>query len=357
MRRTWARNSFLLIVALLLWLAGHFPAWIEKHYSTHWYIKIANIQRVITGWIPFSIGDLLYLGWGIAAIVALVQLCRAIAAKTFTWQWFWLKISRLAGKLLGLYVIFYLAWGLNYSRLGIAYQLQLDEKPYTTAELDTLTGALLQRVNATRRQMGGTNIAYPSYKKIFKETVGAYDQLGSRFGFLAYHHPSIKRSLYSVPLTYMGYAGYYNPFSGEAQVNTHLPPFHLPYVACHEAAHQLGYGDESEANFIGYLAAKASGNALFAYSAYLDLFSYANGELYFRDSAAARRNYRQLDTLVKADLLTARRFFQRYKNPVEPVIKLFYGAYLKANHQPRGIATYDEVTGWLIAYRKKYGEL
>jgi hypothetical protein len=36
---------------------------------------------------------------------------------------------------------------------------------------------------------------------------------------------------------------------------------------------------------------------------------------------------------------------------------LLYGNYLKANNQPKGIETYNEVVSWLIAYRKKYGEL
>ena len=122
-------------------------------------------------------------------------------------------------------------------------------------------------------------------------------------------------------------------------------------------AHQLGYGDESEANFVGYLAASASDDPLFHYSAYLDLFNYANGELFMRDTVAARKHYRGLDTLVRADIQFARRFFMQYRSRMEPVVKFFYGQYLKANHQPRGVDTYDEVNGWLIAYRKKYQKL
>lgn len=358
LQRTWIRNAALLALAILLWLAAQFPLFIENRYSTHWYLVIAHIQRFITHWMPFSLGDLIYIGWGIALLTACYSLVKKLVTHAFTWPWFWLKLSRLVGKLLGLGVVFYLFWGLNYSRLGIAYQLQLNERPYTTGELDTLTGELLQKVNTTRLQLGrDTNYAYPGYRSVFTGTAAAYGKLAERFPFLTYRNPSIKRSLFSGVLTYMGYSGYYNPFSGEAQVNTKLPRFHLPYVTCHEVAHQLGYGDESEANFVGYLAAKASDDPAFTYSCYLDLFTYANGELYMRDSAAARSHYRALDTLVKIDLRAARRFFLQYKNPVEPVIHFFYGEYLKANHQPRGVDTYDAVTGWLLAYQRKYGEL
>ncbi len=84
---------------------------------------------------------------------------------------------------------------------------------------------------------------------------------------------------------------------------------------------------------------------------------YANGELFVRDSAAARANYRALDTLVKRDMRVYREFLLATRNPVEPMIRLFYGEYLKANNQPKGLETYNEVVAWLIAYQKKYGKL
>ncbi|MEP6845403.1 MAG: DUF3810 family protein, partial [Panacibacter sp.] len=107
----------------------------------------------------------------------------------------------------------------------------------------------------------------------------------------------------------------------------------------------------------GYLAAISSNDQRFHYSAYFDMFSYANNELFLRDSIAARANYKLLDTLVRKDIQDYRKFILAHKNPVGPLIDMMYGKYLKANNQPNGLQTYDEVIGWLIAYRKKYGEL
>ncbi|WP_158559177.1 DUF3810 domain-containing protein [Deminuibacter soli] len=358
LKRTWIRNAVLLFLAILIYLAGYFPSAVEYWYSANWFKRIASIQRTLLGWLPFSAGDLLYISWGLALIIGVIQLFRVIFNKTFTWQWLWLKLSRLVGKLLFIYVFFYLVWGLNYSRLGIAYQLHLDEQPYSTPTLDSITQELLHKTNAARLQLGpDTNYVYPDYQEIITGTKEAYSKLEQQFPFLAYRRASIKPSMFSELLMYMGTAGYYNPFTGEAQVNIKVPPGDLPYITCHEVSHQLGYGDESEANFVGYLAAKAAGNPVFAYSVYTDLFRYANSELYLRDSSAARRNYRALDTLVKIDLRARRRYYLKYKNRAEPVISFFYGQYLKANHQPQGVDTYNAVTGWLVAYRKKYGEL
>ena len=155
----------------------------------------------------------------------------------------------------------------------------------------------------------------------------------------------------------MGYLGYYNPFSGEAQVNTTVPAFVIPYTVCHEVAHQLGYGSESEANFVGYIAATHSGNPQIEYSAYFNLFAYANRQLYQVDSLAALENIHLLDTLVKKDYQTYRDFILAHQNPVEPIITKFYGLFLQANKQPLGILTYDEVVGWLIAYKNKFGKI
>jgi hypothetical protein len=46
---------------------------------------------------------------------------------------------------------------------------------------------------------------------------------------------------------------------------------------------------------------------------------------------------------------------KKYRNPIEAIIDHLYGQYLKANNQPSGKLTYNEVVAWLVAYYKKYG--
>ena len=58
-----------------------------------------------------------------------------------------------------------------------------------------------------------------------------------------------------------------------------------------------------------------------------------------------------------ADIREWREFLKRHKNPFEPVIQWMYGNYLKANKQPRGISSYNEVIVDLIAYYKKFGKI
>jgi hypothetical protein len=258
--------------------------------------------------------------------------------------------------ILFVYVFFNLLWGLNYNRRGIAFQLGLEVKQYSLQDLDTLAVTIQQRVNyyaafVTEAQRD----SFDRKKLLFRGSVDAYREAGKIFPFLKYEGRSVKPSLYSYLGNYLGFQGYYNPFSGEAQVNTTVPRFLEPYVTTHEIAHQLGYGKENEANFVGFLACRSYSSNAFRYSVYYDLYNYALGELYSRDTALARKLQEGVHPQVKRDQKEFRNFYRRYKNPVENIVMWGYGQYLKANNQPAGKRSYNEVVIWLIAYYKKYG--
>ena len=185
----------------------------------------------------------------------------------------------------------------------------------------------------------------------------AYTRLPSFYPFLKYQPVSVKPSVWSWLGNYMGFTGYYNVFTGEAQVNTLVPKFLQPFTTCHEVAHQLGYAKEMEANFVAYLAATASQDTLLHYSVYLDMFMYSNRNLFMSDSVAAKEFIEILIPAVKDDLKEWRTFNKKHRNPIEPVFRWVYGKYLEGNQQPQGVFSYDEVTGFIIAYYKKYGRI
>ena len=140
-------------------------------------------------------------------------------------------------------------------------------------------------------------------------------------------------------------------------MNTTVPKFLQPYIACHEVAHQVGYAKEMEANFVGYLAAANADDTLFQYSCYLDLFMYTNRNLYLQDSNAAKLYRKDLSPAVLSDLKEWIEFNRKHRSFIEPVISWAYGKYLQSNRQPQGILSYDEVTAFLLAYYKKFGRI
>jgi hypothetical protein len=353
-RRSW---FWLLIVGLFIKIIILFPAFIEHNYSTTVYPGIVSFMRIFLGWLPVSIGDILYTAAGLFIFWKIFCFIKRLVQRGFTRQYFKARILSMLLAALVIYIYFNLAWGLNYNRLGIAYQLQLEPKEYSVEDLKMITGVLIQKVNETRRPFRDSIISTPPYAQVFDASDTAYSFLAKHYPWLQYRHQSIKRSLYGSLGNYFGFMGYYNPFTGEAQLNLNIPKFLLPYVTCHEMGHQLGYASESEASFVGYLAAIHSNDSLYHYSTYFDLFSYANRELAMRDSVAAKGNFSHLDNYVKGDFYQLRDYLQSARNPLEPLIRIFYDQYLKANQQEKGMQSYNEVVGWLIAYKKKYGTI
>jgi hypothetical protein len=266
-------------------------------------------------------------------------------------------LRKFFGICLIIYVVFNAFWGLNYNRTGIAKQLGLQMNKYSLAELDTLTSVLQSRLNeyvvlADPRQRD----SFYKKRNLFRESFQAYARIAPQYPFLSYHPQSIKPSIFSYIGNVLGFSGYYNPFSGEAQVNTTVPVFTQPYIACHEIGHQLGYGKENEANFAGFLACRSHPLPAFRYSVYFDMYNYTIGELFRRDSTTAKSFVAGLDPLVKKDFRELRDFYDKYQNPVEPVITWLYGNYLKANRQPAGRQTYNQVVAFLIAWQNKFGK-
>src|SRR6202000_2487491 len=103
--------------------------------------------RLLFGWLPFSIGDIVYGGLILWLIVGLVQLIRRLVKRQVDKLWLFAWLRGALFIFLLVYVLFNGLWGLNYDRLGIADQLALDVRPYTTAELGELTEILIGRVN------------------------------------------------------------------------------------------------------------------------------------------------------------------------------------------------------------------
>lgn len=352
-KKWWLKPVVLLAVIVLVHFIALQTNWIELFYSIHIYLIISSLLRILTGWIPFSFGDVLY---GFVIFWLLFKVIHFFRRKP-TWKKFLFAVRNLTVKILWAYLFFLLMWGLNYYRYGIGYQLHIIPAKYSNADLKNTTFQLLLKLNESVKKLDSIHYTYPSNKIIFQQAIAMYDTAENKYAYLTYKHAAVKQMLCGSIGNYSGFLGYYNPFSGEAQVNTNVPAFVIPFTTCHEMAHQIGYASESEASFVGYLVIKDNNQPVFNYSAYFDLFSYANSELFSRDSVAAKQNVKLLDTLVKKDYAVYRKYLLQYKNPVEPLITLMYGNYLKAHNQPKGIESYDEVVAWIVAYYKKYGAL
>ena len=346
----------LIILAIAIKIFSFFPDAVEAYYSTGIYPAIAQAQRMLLGWIPFSMGDLLYAAAVIYLVVHLVRFIRRLWRQDTGKAYWFLLIRRVIWIALWVYIIFNVAWGLNYNRRGIAYQLDLQVQPYSQTDLLTVMGQIVSKLNDLDSSARLTRLAIRDKDFLFDGAATAYENLWDQQAAFKYSYPSVKPSLFSYLGNYLGFTGYYNPFSGEAQVNTTVPLFIQPFTTCHEIGHQLGYARENEANFAGYLSARSSPNPAFRYSVYYDLYMYARYYMYRMDSANLHELDHSLHEGIKNDYKEMNEFWKRHQTPIEMIVDHLYGEYLRANQQPKGKLTYNEVIAWLIAYYKKYGK-
>ena len=348
----------LLIISVAIHVYSLDSMRVESGYSHQFFASFSRLLRLSLGWIPFSIGDFLYgigVGWLIWQAYRLTRRLLAIRKKPANWSVISAFLMNLFIFFSSLYIVFNVFWGINYNRMGIAWQLGLKMEKYSTADLQNINALLVEKVNQSKAVLVKNKTSYPTNREMFAKVSEAYTALTGVYPFIKYEPVSLKSSMWGWLGNYTGFTGYYNPFTGEGQVNTSVPEFLQPFIACHEVAHQVGYAKEMEANFVGYLAASRSPDTLLHYSVYLDLFTYANRNLFFTDSTSANRYRKQLLPAVVDDYKEWIRFNRRHQSFAEPVIRWLYGKFLQGNRQPQGIMSYDEVTSFLISYYKKFG--
>jgi hypothetical protein len=345
-----------LLPIAVITMTGYDPAFIENQYARIFYPALAHQLRILSGWIPFSLGDVLYMAAGLFLLVQVVHLIKNLRHSTIKRQQKYKPLLRIWYLLSCTWIVFYLFWGLNYYRRGIAEQMQLQaEGSYSREALKELTTSLLQKINQLRSDPDYETDVFSSHENMFREAASAYAALSRSHPFLQYQSLSVKPSLYGRIGNYGGFLGYYNPFTGEGQINTTCPHFLQPFITCHEIAHQIGYASESEANFIGFLATTQSDNHYMQYSGYLEIYLYAAAKLRMADSSMAQSLHRQLHPLIKKDLKDYKTYLQAHETVWQEWTNTLFDLFLKSNQQPQGIYSYRNVVGWVMGYRKKYG--
>ncbi|GGH13858.1 DUF3810 domain-containing protein [Mucilaginibacter phyllosphaerae] len=354
-RKTLARQCLIILgiilaINLLLVFSDH-PQMIEKYYSQGFYPVICQILHPAFNWLPFSFGDVAYLlviGYLIYALIRLVSLCfkkQFLRAGIFT-------ARIITGVMAGIF-IFYLFWGLNYFRPPAGERLNLRDSTYTKAELQRVTNLLIDSANATRARVTGADLKQNNdsiYGTAFKAVV----KLSATSKDFSTYSPRIKPSLLTPLLNYIGTSGYYNPFTGEAQMNYQMPVFNRPFVACHEMSHQMGYGAEDEANFVGFLAATGTTDRLLRYSAYNLAVNEFMHTARYTDTVMFKQLKQRISPAVLADFKTERLYWLSYQNKIDTITSVFYDYFLKANNQPQGLETYNRMVLLVMAmYRGK----
>ena len=329
----------ILLVICLNILPGHVSA--INGYDRLVYYPLQSARNFLLGFIPFSIGDVIYVLGGVWALITLIRWVYFIIKFSAQKQRLAASVLRCINTILSVYLIFILGWGGNYYKQPLGLYWHLDKAVghrMDTTALIAFDRFLLGRLNAYAAHYH--TLSRHEVNERAQNYYDTYTDSRTKNGL------NVKASLFGYFMERMAIEGYYNPFTGEGQVNNSLPAFMRPFVICHEMAHQAGIAAEGDANLMSYALCTISGDSSFCYSAYLNIWLYTNNRLYFRDSALANSIETSLNPLTKAHIDTLEQISKEYHNDVTKYSGQVYDSYLRMQQQKEGIHSYGNVVSF-----------
>ena len=356
------KRKFILLLLLVIFilLADYVLPSSVRPYDRIIFYPFQSFRMILLGWIPFSIGDVLYVLGGFFLLFTLSR-----------WVYYTVKFSTFKGRLAGsvlntisiilfVYLFFVIGWGANYNKpplreyWGLATPVikeKAERRRVDSMALVAFNVFLVDKLNTTvinykTLSFAETNERSKAYYRVYTDSKVRMHGLG------------IKETAFGYFMERMAIDGYYNPFTGEGQVSGRLPAFVMPFIVCHEMAHQAGIAAEGDANLMAYAIGTATNDATFNYSAYLNIWLYANNRLYRRDSVLAKKFESQLNKLTAAHLDTLEELSKKYNNEVSQYGTELYDTYLKMQNQKEGIRSYGNVSSsaWQLELQRMNGK-
>lgn len=312
-------------------------------FADYVFVPFQSLRNFIFGWSPVSFGDVLYFCGGVAIVVLLAR-----------WIYYLVTIKKNGQRLVKsfvntlvtvvvVYFIFMIGWGGNYYKPSLAKYWGMDKDKWRdTAGVVHYEQYLVSKLNEYAPQYQPQ-----TFKEVRRDAMHYYKEhtdCKARLNGL-----NIKPSLYGFMMQYLGIQGYYNPITGEAQMNRFLPTYMLPFVVVHEIAHQAGIAAEDDANLLAYTISMKSENKTFLYSAYLNMWLYNHYRLRMKDSTTADNMKAQLNDLTIQHIDTLRQIRERYRGDLSKYSSDMYDTYLKMLQQEQGIKSYNRatITAWI----------
>lgn len=330
---------------------------IEKILPNRQILTIKSYIFGIFGPIDFSVAEfLIYISAILIIIFFIYFIINIIKSKNKVW--FVINFSFVVIIIIGiLYIFFMMFCGIDYYRPSIEQKLHLQVRKYERQELIKTCNILLTNLNTAsdkvKRDENGLFASSLSESQIFAFSNQAYKNIINE-GIVENIEFSKPKGVYlSEALNYLSIRGFYFPYTGEANINIKDGVLFLPFVICHEKAHQYGIMREQEANFVAFLACIKSGNSDFVYSGYLEAFTTVLNQVYTEDKDEYNSIILKLDEKIKKDINDYNKKAIKYKSVISDMAGALNNSYLISQGQKDGIKSYGKMVDLLISSYSK----
>ena len=164
-----------------------------------------------------------------------------------------------------------------------------------------------------------------------------------------------KRLLLTPIIARLGVAGFYFPWTAEANVLWDSPAVRRPQSMAHEKAHQRGTGPESEASFLGFVAGAQAPHAHARYAAYV----FAQDQLLDMLARADRDTFKRVSTQqypgVQRDLLDNAIYWRQFRGVGTAMGRRVNDRFLRTNRVKGGLSNYGRSVRLLLTFAKQNG--
>lgn len=344
---------------LLHYFFSVYPHASESFYSLN--LNKAFIQSLskITGLFSFSLSELIVFGIIPICLFYIIYTLWRIFNNLDAWHTILLHflLNSLATFSV-LYFLFMSMWGFNYLRPHFAETIGVRMTEHKPSELSELYEYLIVETNALSgqvpRDQDGYMIIDNGYRSVFERAHLGYIEASAIFPSLDGNYGRPKPILTSEVMNYTGIAGIYFPFTGEANVNISMLHVSLPSTTMHEMAHQRGYANEDEANFIAFVTCKLHPDVDFQYSGYLSALSHTGFALAQENPYLFKELNQNLSLYVINDINRNYEFWKQYEGKAEKISSKMNDTYLKINGISDGTKSYGRMVDLLLGYYDVY---
>ncbi len=351
--------KYLLFIFLVAGFALLFFASSNKPFAQWYALNIYPWVSKVIGFIPslmtISLAEIFAAAFIIVIVVYIVKffvgLVRGKKNKGTLVLNFFVNPLLLASVL---FFVFVANMGVNYYRTSFVETAGIPDASASTQDLISLCSSLAEDCNnystGMLKSADGTTQSAQTFGVLSQYVSETYSALGNTYPTLRENCGNAKPVFGSEFLSRLNLTGITVPFTSEANVNTDIPDFSIPFTMAHELSHVKGYMQEDEANFLAYLVCSKSGYTELNYSAAIMGFIYAGNALNKVDSSSYINIYNTLNNTVTSDLQYNYNYWLKYRGAAADISSSVNSAYLQANGQTDGIESYGKMVDIMLDY-------
>ena len=350
---------------LVFQLLSLLPGLVEAVYARSLSPMIVRPLSFVTGLLPFSLVEVVAISYVVWMLVLLgrtgtlvVQKQRRLRNAVLGGS---LRMARDAGVMM---VLFYFLWGFNYARRPLDERLEWPE--WSAPDIDELERLAVTAVEAANRayfeiheaEDAGVPTAMPADVGALDDALEEGWSKAAEFLDLpastGKRYSRTKRLLLSPLVARLGIAGFYSPFTAEANVLRDSPVVSRSQSMAHEKAHQRGIGPESEASFLGFVAGALAPHPHARYSALV----FAQGQLLRvlarSDREAAREVVANRFPGIRRDLEDLSEYWERFQGVGTTIGRAVNDRYLRTNRVRAGVRSYGLSVRLIITFAAQH---